>query len=1099
MSNMENKVVGKRINFDYPPRRHTEDDIKYGEDIIVREQRIEEMPRAKELIQLPYSLNPNYEFVNIVGTLDIANDTVLFIHIRMNIGTDLYVISYYKRKENELVEVVGPNTTGGDFPFGFKEGDYITSAYRTDDQQRIHIAFTDGVNPPYYVNIGTRDNLQLADYQKNLNDVRLFPEERHNAELTVSIEEGGILMEGVYFVTYRYFYEDGKYGSFPGFSAPMPIIEGNRLRIDVHQDELPTFDGIEVYVMFNNEIRRVYREKLGATDFTIIYGENTGQVITSDELLLNTTVYDKIGTIGTVDNRLLVGDVKFTNYNNYNFQPLVNKMKVILTKETVSLEDSKSKRTFRPGEVYALYWQPQFISGEWGKAYILNNIGSDGTTFDRAFAYEENQHYPSTGGFPTDDQGNPLPVTNFRIPDEEEIIDGLLSGNLSQYSGEDTNKFMLSYGILFGFQLSVRNVFETDATDEVKAVWQTIKQWRLLYAKKTLGNSRIVDSGQLTYGGVGKTIRELKEGNKVSPIVEKEAGFCSTGGILSFKGDYSVQELEFPTDGTSPTYHEYDKWACEIMPYWKHIRLQSPEGLINSYKIPSGCRLKAGLASWTMNYIQHFDLDEPNKAPAKESVDYIDGEIRQSTFIDYRHVDFTKTGVISNLVPGSLPPPNPPFDTINIDDHEYLLSGASTSVNNIVGETCLLLKLQQGLQLTWKVIENDVSTFYWQVNDEGIVRSGNQVFITGVEKVIYDVPELIATGWIINEASDKHGFFWKDELIPTSAYSSTYYANTTLRQDGDAYLGYYTGFYSAPYSAKRMTNNGRLGPTNDGEAGYLLNCGIKAYRKTALYSRLNLDARSQDSIESTFKGRFEESEGSAYETLKMRDTRNSQTVQIPIGLSKLNSFEAVSIHYDDVFDNKTISFPFRLHASLELDWRNMPPLQYQDLPVEFGKIQRLEEWGDRVIIHQELGLHLSRDKVSIQTDQVSAYVGTTDFLGTVPQQIMPRSNDMGLSDKFNAIITKVGYWFIGSNSKIFLLTDGIEEVSAFGLRYLFRDNLPDDVRFILSYSDVEERLFVSVITKNKPKSVGEITDDNASSFEFGEIVEYNGKTYKIVE
>ncbi len=1061
-------MIGKKLNYDYPPRVHSNDDLRYAEDIIVREGRIEEWKDGELLTRLDY---PNLQ---VVGTLDISNDVLLFCQSSIEIGGVLdvsYPIIYYNRERNTLKEIIGPNSV--DLKLSYNTNAFISAVYKTNTKSEIEVVFTDGVNKPYFINIGQRENPTLAEYQTSINDIYLFPEDLAVVKLNGYGEDGGSLAEGVYYMTYRFFYEDGTYGTFNGFSEPIIINNGERLMIEVSQDIPTNFDGIEIYVMYNGEVQRIYQNTITELNFIISIAELNGVTVSIDDLSVNGVIYDRVGALGVIDNSLILGDVELTNYNNTNLQGYVNNFYVTLNTELVDVTDDSKYRTFRPGEVYALYAQPQYISGEFGKAYHIpaKVIGSN-DDFTFPIPYELDESYPISGDFPDSN------VLHHRIPDELECYQTAVdpTNNFNFPSGFQAEDYGNRFNYIFGLTL---NIPPNSIPAEISG---DIKQWRLLYAKKTIGNSRVIDDCQATFQADATNRQSVTEGLDSPTTSRLTQGTCSLGGNFQTNvQDFKVMEYDYNADDPQASgYLDYNTWSGKFILNPKIVRLHSAEILLNQYVLPSGFDIRFGIMSGVIatKQVTYVDDQKPIPDPHPEDSTWIENTPNDPSFVDYRFIDYYKHGYLGTAQEAIVH---------TVDEHEYIISGTTSSGNNQVGENALLVTLDSAVDIDW-IIGGTLNS----------ITTGGMTNPTIVGEPDNIDTDYMCKAWIINDNRLHHAYFWDDELVPTSACGKEAVLSTKLGSDGDTFLGQYTEFYSGPFHPKRLNNTGRVGVTNDSESGYLLDCGVKIYRRMVHYSRLNLNGRTQDTAESTFKGEFENNDGALYEFLRIRDTRNSQTILIDAGFSKLNTYESVDVHHDDIFDDETTEYPFRLHSSTKNNWRDFPVLQTQDVGVSHGKVLRIENWGDKTIIHQERGLYITRDKVSIKTDDVSAYVGTTDFLSAEPQQIMPRTMDVALRDKRDAIITKLGYFFVGYTGNVYHLTDKIVEISALSVRYLFRDDLKqsesDTLR--LGYDDEEERILLTVATNVQPEVKGELVELSIDDINIGDLVSNNGIVLK---
>ena len=169
---------------------------------------------------------------------------------------------------------------------------------------------------------------------------------------------------------------------------------------------------------------------------------------------------------------------------------------------------------------------------------------------------------------------------------------------------------------------------------------------------------------------------------------------------------------------------------------------------------------------------------------------------------------------------------------------------------------------------------------------------------------------------------------------------------------------------------------------------------------------------------------------------------------IDVGFLKLNDFRQPGIY--DITQTYVNEFPFRIHRSQaqandepDLNIRTFLPFDSYEQPRNRGSIQNLVPYVDKLLIHHERSLYVTRGKESLATTGGQIAFGTGDIFAVPPTEVVPTPNGYGgTQHPLSCIMTPAGYFYAdASQGKIFKYTGQLQEISANGMKRFFRDAL----------------------------------------------------------
>jgi hypothetical protein len=164
----------------------------------------------------------------------------------------------------------------------------------------------------------------------------------------------------------------------------------------------------------------------------------------------------------------------------------------------------------------------------------------------------------------------------------------------------------------------------------------------------------------------------------------------------------------------------------------------------------------------------------------------------------------------------------------------------------------------------------------------------------------------------------------------------------------------------------------------------------------------------------------------------------------------LNQDIRVAIPLPKNLDN-VLRFPTRTirsnndEGSLFDQYRKYLALEFKDLPKNRGDFWKIFSLGSILYMSTERSTFRTQGKQNLQLgDGTEAFVGDGNIFSQDPLEIIPTKEGYGGTDsQFSAITTRYGHFYVNrEDKKVYLLSQGIEEVSGYGMEKWFLDNLP---------------------------------------------------------
>jgi hypothetical protein len=340
------------------------------------------------------SVSNEYGFVEqvnipgeLIGVISTNEETVVF-----SIEGEFSRIGYFDNEDLIYIPVIKT------IYLGFNISNPIEGVFFYNYKKELIVTFCDGVsfdsNTPKLINL-TNIGVDLdGDYELvNPEDVNLLNLFVKTLEGNIAISYGAntsVPIDLVY-ITFAYVLSDGISTTpyYPAHHIAYPIYEWDeeeRRTVILKLTELDSnFSKIKIGLLVNTDNGLVAYESnaISYANQELTYNISSFSnfiTTTIDALVVPTIFYSRIKSLTTQNSQIVAGHLAVETEES--IQPYVN---VLVPKlHFISDDDGDEKfthPTLSPDEVYALYFQPQWLNGEFGRAYPL--IGREALVGER--------------------------------------------------------------------------------------------------------------------------------------------------------------------------------------------------------------------------------------------------------------------------------------------------------------------------------------------------------------------------------------------------------------------------------------------------------------------------------------------------------------------------------------------------------------------------------------------------------------------------------------------------------------------------------------------------------------------------------------------
>ena len=366
------------------------------------------------------SIMSDYGLTELDVTTELGTDFTILGHVSINKGR-VVIFSVNTDGTGSKISVINPDSSidvkiqNYQLELNFSPNSEIDATYKINKDLEAVVYFTDGINPPRFVNVDNVESVTSGNRYNIFNYIEKVP----TIDLTKVNDAGGILGTGAYYFAVRYIDKDGNKTNFTSLSNAIYVIDDDNddTSADGAEPNTPTSKSITIEISnidtFYNEVEIAVIKKEGGTfapvklltkvgisSNSISYTHTGNESYTEgslDEILINNASYQTAKTIEQADGILYMGNL--TKAEDIGYQKYANNIKVQAITETIEdfNIDSDPTYTFDPeptnryrnpdisfrlkgyqrDEVYAFYISFILNDGSETKAYHIPGRPTD--------------------------------------------------------------------------------------------------------------------------------------------------------------------------------------------------------------------------------------------------------------------------------------------------------------------------------------------------------------------------------------------------------------------------------------------------------------------------------------------------------------------------------------------------------------------------------------------------------------------------------------------------------------------------------------------------------------------------------------------------
>lgn len=840
----------------------------------------------------------------------------------------------------------------------------IHGVFQYNFKNEFIICFTDSVNPIGYLNLSElkQKNITYLDYT----DMYLFKNKQIPIINCTPIKTGN-LEAGSYRVYVRYIEKDETATNFIGY-GDFTFISNENKGIDIKLTNLDkSYLYVELAVIKNiNDIETaslITRLQISDVLEYTYEGNETEQVLSPEDILVNYVAYPYANTITSHENYLAIGGLRTIDYNE---QEEFSKIKInwLRLKNNDTL---KEKKTFTPGEVYAFYARGIDFAGNRTRWFLIPYNDSSSSGFSSEYEFIKS-------------------IKN--INQNEKFENGKnVEHYLCNVELDDSLNPTHSY-----FDISSLNI------EELKKRYQKIEYG---IAKRTWKNKRVLGFDIGIFNGIADLRSRQGAGNENS-LDNYYRNNTTNTALTSCAGNWAI--------GSSND-------NVTIYPIANYLRVHSPEMMIDKPNININKIQLLKKAKFLVN--NGIGLNDADWSWWK-------GRTIVSSFDKFNQEDKVITKEIELFNPN---------EQYYIGGNNVITNGLKQTNITIVNRRCEPYRL---IQLN---------------NYERLENKYNTPALIGYHEVFKSWETFYYA--LISEKEDYYKDYYNQEVVSLGVYE---FENAIVK--GDSYLCNHSLSLYSPVASGCYEND-----------DYIINSRFtlkihsqSAHRHHIVYPTIcqyDLDNRTEE-IESNTKF-YPLSPRQFADDFDFLSKDIDTKVNLREGFKKSNTTIGV---VNNPLSEYLSDFPFRVAGSLQQtpedkvgNWRLFKALDYFEMPKTRGKVVGLSSMQEKLLIHTEYALFITRGQEELQTDSSTIYLSRLNLYKQRPIELYyTLEGYSGLKNKKNSKLTKIGYIW-GNNGRIFNFQEEIKEISQQGLRKFFRDNGTDDIS--IAFDDFNERLFIS--------------------------------------
>ena len=1003
------------------------------------------------------SIMSDYGLSDIDFSVSLGADFIILGHVSINKGR-VVIFSVNTDGTGSKISVINPNSSievVSTVDFLFSPTSEIDAVFRINKDLEAVVYFTDGINPPRFVNIDS-----FTTYS-NLNRYNIFDYvEKTPFIQSISVSNSsGILTTGAYYFSFRYIDKDGNKTNFLTLSNPIYIYDDdtNEVGSDGAEPNTPTSKSI-VLQIFNvdteyEELEIAVVKKEGGTfapvkllpaiptETNIIYTHTGSESYTDgsiDEILINKASYQTAKTIEQADSILYMGnltkaeDIGYQKYANNIQLEAVTVAKNDFIRSEVFTDPANSSVVYYPNPRYKepilSFFQKGYQRDE-VYAFYISFILKDGS---------ETKAYHIPGRAASGDELNT-------------VLDS--ASDLNAAYGSDTYNRILNISsnnpYLFQFDNQPDPNHNTGYWQNSNEEYPDTDDWDIWEVSNGVGQPTV------------NTLRNQKvrhhrmPDHRHEPIVSTYPSDNTTAYILQVK----FKNIQIPDDIKEKvnSYKIYyakpsneNKRVIDQSFTWRlfegdddqvtgnsdtHYVSILPQMSFQAYEISSEDLSDKGLAC-----IPFYSMKN------KESIASLNYLLKIYVPLDAKRAN---PNGLKYFYDFACHPDENNGSTTRYSNNIQDASLANFGYNN-GGSAFISLKAKAFVPHAQNVVELKSKGFLYNMTT---INSESQIVMESDhsnDAVNWNnsagSPTLIDEyGFICNLMSYKdevYNSFDKQELIWTG------YTGTNLDQTetnpiggGDIFLSKYS-----------MRITGRA---------------IKASNDPIHKNIISYIAESRDNVELRHQGleyyEIYHPKSSYTEVLSIEENEANLDDQG----KKIDFFDnyygynidyraaqdiKTSIPYEKIQRFESIKFPTRVIRSQEAEpgsssdfFRTFLENDFKDFGYNRGDLVKINKYANNLLLHMERAIMITRGREELATGDFRAFLGAGNIFAVEPNELlMSEDGTGGLQNQHHSLLTEEGYFFVDQeDGSIYSLNaDGLANISDIGMRNEFEKILP---------------------------------------------------------
>lgn len=890
-----------------------------------------------------------------------------------------------------------------DFKLKLNTDWYIKGEFQRNYKNQMIITITDKNNPLYIFNLDETDKIETY------NDVLFFLQSLP-PEITATVDVGGSLVRGAYYVFARYLRNDGAETAYIVNSAVLTVTNettgiGDKLinikvtRVDVRYDKIQ----FAIVQKIDGQMTAVELEPVALPvdpnaelNFTYSGNEITTPATVTD-ILVQPAVYRTVGALGQLNDSLYLGDLTTTPSIKWQrFASMIRVKFVSTIIDVLGQKDALKKgefKTYMHGDVYAFYARlllsdgsksPAFhIPGRpltaaetatstqgtavgitapvfqlentipsWSRINDTTIVGEMGGWRNETETYPDNEEYDSTsiGGENLRNQ----PVRHHRLP--------TLDFTKAAHADRNHGRTKLDQ---LGVQFS-NIILPPEIKDMVVGI-------EFLYAKRTGDNMTVV--GQSTI--------------QMNAYSQRQG----TGGTIFSTGGNWGSVNKSKGNGGRPD--DYDA-----------LRLRNDNARFHSFD------MLFNKPSVAVNYVRPMIFMQYPSSRFRNEAPFASGMTpERGGFIGYK-IDYTSGSTIDPvaLTSGSI---------LKMSNGKYLPTG-------------ILLERYDNLRQEQAYVGditpfNEFADASFQTYNIGRGRDWGAP--TPRENMVYFEETVLCSLNTIR--ANVYNAFYLQSLVTTSK---------VFQIDGNPINVFGGDCFLCDYSFNTFGHNNDETPPALGD-GYIW-AGTRVVRRIVCVAASNINARFK--IPGNPASEWYPDSPVLNETKEQFIARINPGVEPnQFGYSKdLNTLNEISNARPWSPDDEDITdYPYRIHRGGKVNrtgkirsWQTLLPLDFYETQKNMGRIINLCGINDRLLIHHENALFITQDKAKLESDIISVTLGSGDIFQFEPQEAQySKLGYAGTQHDLACVLTPMGYVFVDAkqgqvfvwNQDLRLLNGGI--------------------------------------------------------------------------